>query len=135
MGLYQGIKDVANVVQKADNIELYKKLLDLSAQALDMQAEIAQLKEENAELRKGQDLESRIVRHDQPFLTIEGEADSVRYCAVCWGKDKKLIQLRCQNHSGAFECSVCKTQGIFNEQIAEAHSQEQLDAIRRMQHF
>ena len=37
MGLYDGIKDVAKVVQKADNIELYQKLLDLSSQALDMQ--------------------------------------------------------------------------------------------------
>ena len=37
MGLYDGIKDVAKVVQKADNIELYQKLIDLSAQALDMQ--------------------------------------------------------------------------------------------------
>lgn len=31
MGLYDGIKDVAKVVQKADNIELYQKLIDLSA--------------------------------------------------------------------------------------------------------
>ncbi len=33
MGLYESIKDVANLVQKADNIGLYKQLLDLSAQA------------------------------------------------------------------------------------------------------
>ena len=36
MGIYEGIKDVAKVVQQADNVDLYKKLLDLSAQALDM---------------------------------------------------------------------------------------------------
>ena len=36
MGIYDGIKDVAKVMQQADNIELYQKLLDLSAQALDM---------------------------------------------------------------------------------------------------
>ena len=36
MGLYEGIKDVAKVVQQADNLELYKNLLDLSSQALDM---------------------------------------------------------------------------------------------------
>ena len=37
MGLYDGIKDAAKVIQKADNIELYEKLLDLSAQALELQ--------------------------------------------------------------------------------------------------
>ena len=30
MSLYEGIKDVAKVVQQADNIDLYLKLIDLS---------------------------------------------------------------------------------------------------------
>ena len=45
MGLYEGIKDVAKVVQEADNIDLYRKLSDLSKQALDLQAEVLQLQE------------------------------------------------------------------------------------------
>ncbi len=93
MGLYEGIKDVASLVQKADNFDLYRKLLDLSAQALDMQAEIARLKEENAELRKGQDLESRIIRHEDPYITLRDESPEIQYCAVCWGNEKKLIQM------------------------------------------
>ena len=52
MGLYEGIKDAIGIAQKADNIELYKQLLDLGAQALDLQAEVARLKEENAELER-----------------------------------------------------------------------------------
>jgi len=38
MGLYEGIKDVAKIVQQADNIDLYRQLIDLSSQALDMQS-------------------------------------------------------------------------------------------------
>lgn len=45
MGLYEEIKDVAKVVQEADNIDLYRKLIDLSKQALDLQAEVLQLHE------------------------------------------------------------------------------------------
>lgn len=67
MGLYEGIKDVAKVVQQADNIELYRQLLDLSAQALDLQAENGQLKEELHELKKKQDLEDKIIRHGALF--------------------------------------------------------------------
>lgn len=52
MGLYEGIKDVAKIVQQADNLDLYRSLLDLSAQALDMQAEIANLTKENEELKR-----------------------------------------------------------------------------------
>lgn len=94
MSLYDGIKDVAKIVQQADSIDLYKRLLDLSAQALDLQAENARLKEENAELKKGVDYESRILRHHQPYLTLDGETPTAFYCSVCWGKDKKLIQMR-----------------------------------------
>ena len=46
MGLYEALKDAVSIAQKADNIDLYRKLLDLSAQALDMQSEIARLKRE-----------------------------------------------------------------------------------------
>ena len=52
MSLYEGIKDAAKIVQKADNIELYQKLLDLSSQALDLQAQIQKLTEENSKLKE-----------------------------------------------------------------------------------
>lgn len=79
MGLYEGIKDVAKVVQQADNIELYRQLVDLSAQALDMQSEINRLTAENTELRKKQDLETAIVRHNGLYVTIGGN-DDIFYC-------------------------------------------------------
>ena len=103
MGLYEGIKDAIGLAQKADNIDLYKQLLDLGAQALDMQAEITRLREENAELKKDRDLERRIVRHksenvddstmEYPYITLADDKQNIRYCALCWGRDKKLIQL------------------------------------------
>lgn len=111
MGLFEGILDVANIAQKADNIELYKQLLDLGKQALEMQDEIRKLKEENAELKKGNDLESRIVRHlnvdkynykEYPYITLSDDSENIRYCAVCWGRDKKLIQL--YNEANCTEC-------------------------------
>ena len=52
MGFYDAMKDAINLAQKADNIELYRQLLDLSAQALDLQEENRRLKEEIADLRK-----------------------------------------------------------------------------------
>ena len=93
MGLYEGIKDAIGIAQKADNIELYRQLLDLGAQALDMQAEIAQLREENSELKKANDLGSRIIRHKDFYITLKDDEQEIRYCSTCWGKYHKLIQL------------------------------------------
>jgi len=93
MGLYEGIKDAIGLAQKADNADLIKQLLDLGAQALEMQDEIRKLKEENAELKKRNDLESRIIRHKDSFLTLRGDNEEIEYCPICWGYEGKLIQV------------------------------------------
>lgn len=107
MGIYDAFKDALNVAQKADNVELYRKLLDLSAQALDLQAENARLKEENAELRKIRDLEQSIIRHNQPYISISDDERQLPYCAVCWAKENKLYQMKVLNTYGVAEV-YCK---------------------------
>lgn len=113
MGLYEGIKDAIGLAQKADNIELYKQLLDLGAQALDMQAEISRLREENAGLKRANDLESKIVRHNKPFVTISDDSKNIKYCAICWGKTKQMIQLHeheeFYGEGTFFECNICNS--------------------------
>ena len=93
MSFYDTFKDVLNIAQKADNVDLYRQLLDLENQAIEMQSEITRLKEENTSLRKEKELEDRITRHQKPYITLKDEQPEVRYCSVCWGKEKKLIQL------------------------------------------
>ena len=75
MGLYEAVKDIAKLAQQADNIDLYRKLLDLGAQALEMQAEISKLKEDNARLKRKQDLSSSIQRHKESFNHRRGRID------------------------------------------------------------
>lgn len=126
MGLYEGIKDAIGIAQKADNIELYRQLLDLGAQALDMQAEITRLREENEELKKSNDLESRIIRHPENFITLDGESDDIRYCAVCWGNEHKLIQLRINDDEYCeFICIKCKNCGIYDKNRHDIKVKEQ----------
>lgn len=93
MGLYEGIKDAIGLAQKADNADLIKQLLDLGAQALEMQDEIRKLKEENEELKEANDLESRIIRHKDFYITLRDDEQEIHYCPTCWGKDHNLIQL------------------------------------------
>lgn len=109
MGIYEGIKDVAKVVQQADNVDLYKKLLDLSAQALDMQDELSRLRTENEELRKQRDLDRKVVRHKSPYITLAGEPNDICYCAACWGKNRELIQMHVSKDYGShhFHCCNC----------------------------
>lgn len=94
MSFYDAFKDVISVAQKADNVELYRQLLDLSAQALDLQAEVSKLREENAALKEKANRKENIVRHAGAYITLADDPLSVPYCAVCYGKDDKLLQLQ-----------------------------------------
>ena len=111
MGLYDAMKDAMSLAQKADNIELYRQLLDLGAQALELQAEITRLKEENAELKKGNDIENRIVRHKRTYITLTDNPFDVKYCSLCWDNRRKLVQLDevRSSYSTDLYCYNCKT--------------------------
>ena len=114
MGLYDGIKDVANIIQKADNIELYKKLIDLCAQALEMQEELAMLKLENRELKEQKSIADKIERHEEPYITLKNDVPHILYCSHCWDSNRKLIQGKC-NSSGQMYCPECKERFIYDK--------------------
>lgn len=102
MGLLENIKDAVSIIQKADNLDLYRQILDIQREALEQQEAMYKLQDENRELKDKLALKGRIIRHREPVITIED--DPTPYCAVCYGKENKLIQLKpvddyyfCQN--------------------------------------
>lgn len=106
MSFYDAFKDAISLAQKADNIELYRQLLDLSAQALDLQAEVAKLKEENSKLISELSTKKNIVRHQSAYITLSDDNKNIPYCAICYGKSGTFIQLT--NYDGdTFYCCGC----------------------------
>jgi phage FluMu protein Com len=122
MGLYEQIKDIAKIVQQADNVDLYLRLLNLGATALDMQEKIAKIKEENNKLKEQLSLQNKVIRHDSLYITLK-DNESIFYCAHCWDSSKQLIQVECNDYNGSFKCPHCKIEGIYNkEAYAEAEN-------------
>lgn len=128
MGLYDAMKDAVSLAQKADNIELYRQLLDLSAQALELQAEVSRLREENAELKKRSDTASKIIRHEEPCITLKGDEVVLYYCSHCWDSEQLLIQLNCHD-DGIFHCPHCKSSGIYDPKKKKESDAAQLRAL------
>lgn len=117
MGLYEGIKDAVGLAQKADNIELYQKLIDLSKQALDMQEEINQLKSENRTLKINEDIEQKIIRYsDKTIISLKDDPNGLIYCSICWDKDKRLIQVP-KKENGMYYCNVCNNSGEYDSNL------------------
>lgn len=89
MDLVNNIKNLADLVKKAGDIELYSKVIDLQAQALDLQEEISRLRNENNELKKANDIENSIEYHVDPYLTLKTDTNNIKYCVACWANGKK----------------------------------------------
>ena len=78
--VYEAIKDVASIAQKADNIDLYKKLLDIGSDALDLQNKVFELAEENKELRSKLNEKESVIRHaDGLYITFANDSLEIKY--------------------------------------------------------
>ena len=127
MGLYENIKDIARIYQQADNINLYKQLLELSSQALEMQDEINRLISENKELKREKDIESKIIRHQNLYITLSDNTE-IFYCTHCWYNEKKLFQVGTNIQKGTFICPHCKFEGIFDNKINKLYNRNRIKA-------
>ena len=114
MGFYDAFKDVISIAQKSDNIELYRQLLDLGAQALEMQAEIADLRKENAELKHIRNMEQEVQYHLDAYVTKTTDTLPIKYCAACWVDKKKLVPMQDIGMAN-YKCPLCQSHIVDNE--------------------
>ena len=115
--LSSGIKNAAEIVRKADNLELYVMLLDLYAKALELQDENRELKVRLSDRSQVESIRARIIRHEQPVITLKEDDDCICYCAHCWDSQEKLIQINKDLRSGEASCPACKNSCVYDQQI------------------
>ncbi|MGM7723740.1 hypothetical protein [Metabacillus sp. Hm71] len=105
MSIISDIKSVAEVVQKADNIDLYRKLLDVQAEAMDLMEKYNNLKEENKLLKEQLETAGKMTYKDKMYFR---EDDKDPYCSKCWDVDRKLVRMHGDTPYW-FQCPSCKT--------------------------
>lgn len=116
MGLNETIKELLSIAQKVDNIDLYRKMLDLEKIADDIQTENKRLKQEIKELKKQKDIESKVERHQESYITFSDDEQKFKYCSHCWDSDRKIIQLKCSE--GEFRCPHCNMRGRYKPYVS-----------------
>ncbi|MBP1931977.1 hypothetical protein [Ammoniphilus resinae] len=105
MGIIGDIKSIGEIVQKADNIELYRKILDLQYEAMNVIEQLNELKEENRILKeKLKTVENLTFKGNMYFKNGVNEP----FCSKCWDADSKLVRLH-GDGAGWFQCPLCKT--------------------------
>ncbi len=93
MSLYEAAKDAVKIAQKADNIELVQKVLDVQKEALDMQEKMQRKNDEIATLRQNLKLLELEIREKGNYVlekSVYWKTDDVDraqpYCPTCHSK-------------------------------------------------
>ena len=112
MSIIDHAKEISELVKKYNDIDLLRKISDLSYEIFDLRDENLKLKQELAEFEQGTDLQSKIEkRGNQIYLRQQGGPEGP-YCMTCWEADRKLIHLHYYESSRDYGCEVCNLKQI-----------------------
>ena len=109
MGVYEVLKDAVTLAQKADNVDLLRKLLDAQKELLDLQAENQKLRTENAKLRDDEDIGKQLEHLGDAYWDTRNGQRVGPYCTVCWDVDRRLVRLTESATRGTYSCGYCPT--------------------------
>ena len=109
MELYAVIKDAISMAQKADNIDLMKKLYDVQAELLDLQNRNLELEQENMALKVAAKIKEHIEYNPARTLIYQIDAGNKigPYCTKCFEKEGKLFSMR-RWDDGRWHCPNCQ---------------------------
>ena len=108
MGLLEQFKDVADLVKKAGDIQLYRQITALEGEVIDLTRANRQLEAQNEELKLKMAARATM-QFKSPFWYVEG--DDVPYCPKCW--EAATIQVHLQGPVSVaagtrYDCLNCK---------------------------
>jgi hypothetical protein len=108
MGVYEMAKDALTLAQKAGNVEIVKRLLDLQAESLNDRETIRVLREEVAELRKRTKVQDELRwEHNVYWRELNAGACEGPFCGRCWDGEGKLARFAEFERDVWWKCVVC----------------------------
>jgi len=107
MGIIDHAKDIAELIKKYNDVELYQKIIDLRDEIFELRENNLNLKGKIKALKKEKKINEKIV-FEKPYYWIkDGEKKDGPYCQKCFDDNKKLIRLQ-ERKNGHWYCLVCK---------------------------
>lgn len=93
MAIIDEIKSAATLVHQIGNMDLYKKILEIQAQAMDLMENNLRFQKENQMLKEKLEISGKLVcEKDVYWFPMDGKKDGP-FCTRCWDADKKLVRL------------------------------------------
>ena len=119
------IKELASLVQKVGDIDLYRRIVELQGEVVELSTRNFRLEKKCAELEGELNKKKALSHHKQLYFS---EGDPIPYCPRCWETNDKLIHLfrsRGQYAAGVhgWECHTC-LYDYFTKGDEEFHPQK-----------
>jgi len=111
MGVLDTVKETVKLVQQVNDIELYKKILDLQSDIQTLFEENINLRQEVSALKEQARIKAKLL-YDSRLATYYLDNGTPQpdgpFCQVCWDVDGKLVR-GFQGQSGNIVCRYCAT--------------------------
>ncbi len=108
MSVIEHAKELADLIQKVGDIELYRKIVALQGEVVQLSTRNFELEKQSAELKAALE-QKRATRHERSLLWREG--DPVPFCPLCAENNDRHIHMFGVAMSGAnverWACSIC----------------------------
>lgn len=109
MGIIENVKEAAKLVQQIDNIELYRKILDLQSEAMELIEKLKRKDEEVLRLRKALELKGKLIyKNNAYFFEDENGNKEGPFCTKCFDVDKVQCRLVPDTKGYQVICPNCK---------------------------
>jgi hypothetical protein len=112
MGIIDNVREIADLVKKAGDIELYRKIVKLEGEVIELTREKRVLEEQIQQLQLQLEMAKKLTFR-APFYYAP--PDEVPFCPRCWETDKKAIHLTgpLQVIAGTrYDCPECRRNHI-----------------------
>jgi len=104
MSILKNVKEIVDLVQKIDDVELYRKIVELEGEIVELTRQNRIYEQEIDQLKARLEVSKRM-EFRKPFYFQEG--DHVPFCPHCWEHEKKAFHLT-EGRKGVWQCQHCK---------------------------
>jgi hypothetical protein len=109
MGVVENLKDIADLVKKAGEVDLYKKISAAEDEVRELTRDKRRLEDRVEELDRALRFKEETV-FKAPFYFLK-EGEQTPYCAHCWEKSKQAVHVVFQfdnEERTRWDCPGCK---------------------------
>src|SRR5438093_1108239 len=90
MAIIETAKEVVQLVQKIDNIELYKQILDLQREIFELVDENRELKTNVKQLNEALTINHELFFENNAYWRKTDGLNDGPFCTHCWDRERKL---------------------------------------------